>query len=565
MWLILWLSLATGLFGFGLADSKYNVTYADLDKCKQYNAVSGYNYHAYFKLADLDNHNPDNETVVNLRLFVVAAKDAHVLLSDSDSNSPESQVYEIVIGAGANTFSEIRKQRKKNPLKTKSTKGVLSAIDPLPLRIRITKQGLIEVGIEGQELPLMSASDKSIIEVKYLSFSSWGSTMAKWFYDCPSDDETTTELELFEPSKDLSPREKLIYDLQLNTSFTAPELPTPVEIKQLVFTRVAYDSWKNTLETRFFLRASWFDNRTTWIPEDHGNITRLVGFQYLTWTPSVFVRDDAESKLNELYGLDYVSFTYDGRFQWVSKEISTETYCALGESPDWPNEANECDLALATEHASTPLKIMSDAVSFHPNIIQSDWNVEKITKHELENTHEIFLLKDGSPRQEQILRLHLRRTNEFYDTILYAPYFVSSVMILVAFWLDGMLRVFVNTIGTLMLIATFLQMSVFVPATMNPKIFVFFHYSLSFSFVCVFLFIVDKCLQSYGGKMAPDSWLNRLVSYPYLRIAFRLDGGANYDSLHRKNIEKRDLVKILDRVAFLAMAVVLVVSVFKKM
>lgn len=66
-----------------------------MDKCKQYNAVSGYNYHAYFKLEDLDNHNLDNETVVNLRLFVVAAKDAHVLLSDSDSNGPDSQVYEI--------------------------------------------------------------------------------------------------------------------------------------------------------------------------------------------------------------------------------------------------------------------------------------------------------------------------------------------------------------------------------------------------------------------------------------------------------------------------------------
>lgn len=49
--------------------------------------------------------------------------------------------------------------------------------------------------------------------------------------------------------------------------------------------------------------------------------------------------------------------------------------------------------------------------------------MEKITKHEFENTHELFLLKDGSPRKEAILRLHLRRTNEFYDTILYAPYF----------------------------------------------------------------------------------------------------------------------------------------------
>lgn len=102
-----------------------------------------------------------------------------------------SRLSHAVIGAGANTFSEIRKQRKKNPLKTKSTKGVLSPIDPLPLRIRITRQGLIEVGIEGQDLPLMSATDKSIIEVKYLSFSSWGSTMAKWFYDCPSDDESS--------------------------------------------------------------------------------------------------------------------------------------------------------------------------------------------------------------------------------------------------------------------------------------------------------------------------------------------------------------------------------------
>lgn len=57
-----------------------------------------------------------------------------------------------------------------------------------------------------------------------------------------------------------------------------------------------------------------------------------------------------------------MSFTHDGHFEWLSKEISTETYCVLRESPDWPNEANECDLALGTEHASTPLKIMSDAV-----------------------------------------------------------------------------------------------------------------------------------------------------------------------------------------------------------
>lgn len=61
--------------------------------------------------------------------------------------------------------------------------------------------------------------------------------------------------------------------------------------------------------------------------------------------------------------------------------------------------------------------------SLHPNLIQSDWNVERITKHDNLNEEEIFLFNDGSPRPEVVLRLHIKRNNEFYDTVLYAPYF----------------------------------------------------------------------------------------------------------------------------------------------
>lgn len=75
--------------------SSTNGIFPDLDKCKQFNAVNGYNYEAFFKLSELDNHNLDNETIVNLRLFVVASKDAHILLSDINSVIPEAQVYEI--------------------------------------------------------------------------------------------------------------------------------------------------------------------------------------------------------------------------------------------------------------------------------------------------------------------------------------------------------------------------------------------------------------------------------------------------------------------------------------
>ncbi|XP_058465279.1 neuronal acetylcholine receptor subunit eat-2 [Malaya genurostris] len=552
------------LFSFGYTESKYNVTYADLDKCKQYNAVNGYNYHAFFKLEELENHSLDNETLVNLRLFVVAAKDAHILLSDLDSSSNDAQVYEIVIGAGANTFSEIRKQRKKNPLKTKTTKGVLSPIDPLPLRIRITKEGLIEVGIEGQSLPLMSATDKNIIAVRYLSFSSWGSTQAKWFYDCPSDDETETQLEEFDPVKNMTSMAKLLYELQMNVSFDPPKWYSPIQLKKLVFTRVAYHSWKNTLETRAITRLSWYDNRTTWVPQEHGNITKVIGFQYLMWTPTLVAKDEAESVTLELLGIDHMSFSYDGNFEFISREISTETYCSLRESPDWPYETNECDLVLSTETNLSPLKMTSEAVSFHPNMIQSDWNVMKITKHENINNNELFALHDGSPRHETILRFHLKRNNEFYDTVLYAPYFMSNVMILLSFWLEGMLRIWANGFGIIILIASFLQISGYAPQTSDPTIFKFFRYSLVCSWLCVALFVLDKWLRVCGPRMAPDSWLVRFISYPYLRVFLRLDGSSNYDNLHRKNLECRDFAKVLDRFVFLIMGGIFAASCFKK-
>ncbi|XP_055532815.1 uncharacterized protein LOC129722956 [Wyeomyia smithii] len=568
MWLLTAIFVVFQLFDFGLSESKYNVSYADLDKCKQFNAVSGYNYHTFFKLKDLENHNLDNETIVNLRLFVVTNKDAHILLSDVDSASPEAtnQVYEIVIGAGANTFSEIRKQRKKNPLKTKTTKGVLSPIDPLPLRIRITKDGLIEVLIEGQDLPLLSATDKNLIDVHFLSFSSWGSSQAKWFYDCPSnydEDESETRLEEYEPVTFMTPMAKLLNDLQMNVSFNAPQWYTPIELKKIVFTRIAYNSWKNSLETRSLVKLSWRDNRTMWIPQEHGNITKVIGFQYLMWTPTVVVEDEAESVTNELLGIDHMSFTYDGYFQSVSREIQTETFCSAGESLDWPYETNVCNVILSTDSPLAPLKVTSDVVSFHPNIIQSDWSVESITKHENTNYNDLFLLDDGSPRQETILKLHLKRNNEFYDTVLYAPYFMSNVMILASLWLEGMLRIWSNGFGILILVVTFLQMSGYVPQTANPTIFNFFRCTLVCSWLCVVLFVLDAWLRTYGPKMTPDSWLARFISYPHLRTVLRLDGASNYGRLHQRNLEWRDFAKVLDRAVFLVMSGVFIASCFK--
>jgi hypothetical protein len=35
-------------------------------------------------------------------------------------------------------------------------------------------------------VPFMIATADKLIPIQYISFSSWGTTVAKWFYDCPA-------------------------------------------------------------------------------------------------------------------------------------------------------------------------------------------------------------------------------------------------------------------------------------------------------------------------------------------------------------------------------------------
>lgn len=75
-----------------------------------------------------------------------------------------------MIGAGGNTFCEIRRQRQTQPLKTLRMRGFLSAIDIVPLTIRLTKTGTISVSVTGQSTPFIEANDSNVIDVKYISF-----------------------------------------------------------------------------------------------------------------------------------------------------------------------------------------------------------------------------------------------------------------------------------------------------------------------------------------------------------------------------------------------------------
>lgn len=114
-----------------------------------------------------------------------------------------------MLGAGGNTFAEIRRQRQIKPLRTILVKNLLSPINPLPLTIKITKEGLIDVRITGQSVSIMNATDKNPLSIKFISFSSWGTTEGKWFFDC--DNENGDQLK--ETTSNRTAAERLELDL----------------------------------------------------------------------------------------------------------------------------------------------------------------------------------------------------------------------------------------------------------------------------------------------------------------------------------------------------------------
>lgn len=75
----------------------------------------------------------------------------------------------VVLGAGGNTFNEIRRQRQSQPLKTMRVKNFLSPTDVMPLTVRILKTGNISISITGQP-PFISAFDPNVLDIKYISF-----------------------------------------------------------------------------------------------------------------------------------------------------------------------------------------------------------------------------------------------------------------------------------------------------------------------------------------------------------------------------------------------------------
>lgn len=168
-----------------------------------------------------------------------------------------------VLGAGGNTFAEIRRRRQSNPLKTTRPRKLLSPIEPIPIHIHVENVGgssLIEVLVPGSNVLNLTAVDPAPFTIQYISFCSWGNTEAKFFYDCHEEDDSKSD-HAAGATDETHLTIKLTPQQHLRTSLFSSDdmLFMPADLTNvrltMQFLTVSYDYRRSTLTTRAILRA----------------------------------------------------------------------------------------------------------------------------------------------------------------------------------------------------------------------------------------------------------------------------------------------------------------------
>lgn len=92
-----------------------------------------------------------------------------------------------VLGGMSNTESVIKLQRLGAPVQIKKG-SITSPLYPTELIVALRDDGEISVTLPDYDRPYMSFKDKSARFWTYMSFSAWIGVGARWFYDCPIDE-----------------------------------------------------------------------------------------------------------------------------------------------------------------------------------------------------------------------------------------------------------------------------------------------------------------------------------------------------------------------------------------
>ncbi|XP_031620035.1 acetylcholine receptor subunit beta-like 2 [Contarinia nasturtii] len=560
--------LASACFIKETVGNKFNVSYAELQFCKEYDVKSGYKYTTFFHIESLKpNRNiPEtSDTILNLKIFVLAAKDAHILLSPTDQIK-SSPIYEIVLGAGGNTFNEIRRQRQSQPLKTMRMKNFLSQTDVMPLTVVITKSGNISITITGQSSPFLSAFDPNVLDIKYISFSTWGTAEAKYFYDCESD---SIGNKLAPIKQNLTDNQRLENDIL--REYDANVVPNGLDTVMLDFNLVhTYFNAKKSYQTsRGKFRASWIDGKLVWEPSKYGGKSQIYLYKIpaseIVWTPQIRLLNGKDDHFTYV-PLSYTLMIFSNGSVWAeTNEIIFSTWC-LNSHRDWPYEKVNCSIQIHLDHLTNATLIPLNNVfnvlpkNFVSHFDESEWRIiDTKATYTLHTDAPYVLTEDGPIKSLSILKIDviLGRNNLFYNNIISMPLIGAYVLILLSFWVDKFLRVMLNAISLFILMAMLLVLVDHGPTNYTPTVVVYYTSSMFVVWASLFTFT----MHCWFKEQKPNIELfTQIASYKWAQLLAGTDTVDTYYDDHESNASG-DFFKVIDRLWFFICLIIFVTCI----
>ncbi|EDV55558.1 acetylcholine receptor subunit beta-type acr-3 [Drosophila erecta] len=539
------------------SSTRFNVSFAQLDSCESLSVPNtGYGYRKFYILHELSNNNRKAGERLHLKFYVLTAMDAHILLSVTNHPRLNDRVYEIVIGAGGNTFSAIRNAMGMRRVATSQEANLVSVYDPTPIEIVQTQNGELFVYIPGfKKEPLLQFIDEAPLTINYLSFSSFGSNTARWFYDCGFDGY---ESEIAPIEKEETKIEKLLNQLNIQ----AENASLPANLSSILFhfqTRsLAYEQTNSMLQTRMHMMMHWRDSRLGWKPKDFDSLESFEHPDLRIWKPHMNVLNGALQSMGEVLQSYQLRVYANGSITLYAQNLQLSSWC-VDSARNWPGERVTCDieLGLIGQEGQENVALIYDdlrkpiAPNEHVNT-PSGWSITKVS---------VVMVDDDSQRRynpkgmmqkmtgDVAIEFTLQGNRSFYMTIFYTPLIACQMFVTMSFILRSTRRSSLILIALLISGWGLMYMTRYASPHYVPPIMTAYKVIMMATTYCYILHICLIWLVLYPPRSKAPDWLVGLINNVVLRfiLGLRLANSTDHDDLQEN--PWRNLAKVLNNLS----------------
>jgi len=190
-----------------------------------------------------------------------------------------------------------------------------------------------------------------------------------------------------------------------------------VNVTAYMYTLQDVDSVKGSLVIPLMLHCTWVDEKLTWTPSDHNNVTKLKFFQNEVWKPPLGLSTPIEFTFMEQKEM-HVVVNSDGS-SWMSPGTVIESSCNFN-LLHWPFDKQVCEVPFfAYDVSRDEIDLSFSEKPFHRLFQENaEWFVD-------DSDHYVRITGD---LQELVFRLYLRRQSGFYVLTIIIPTIGLSVL-----------------------------------------------------------------------------------------------------------------------------------------